>query len=89
MVIIHAKTTLRATPHRTADARRATPAPMIAPVIVCVVDTGIPAQLAPNSMIEPPVEAAKPWCCDNFVIRLPIVSMIFQPPVSVPRAIAI
>jgi hypothetical protein len=88
MVMIQANITLLATPHRTADARLATPAPMIAPVMVWVVDTGIPAQLAANSMIEPPVDAAKPWCCDNLVMRLPIVSMIFQPPINVPSPIA-
>ena len=88
-MISQAKTTLLATPQRTADARRATPAPMIAPVMVCVVETGIPAQLALNSMIDPPVDAAKPWCWDYLVILLPIVSMIFHPPIKVPSPIAI
>ncbi len=89
MVMTQAITTFCATPQRTADSRRATPAPMTAPVMVWVVDTGMPSALAPNSMIDPPVEAAKPWCWDSLVIRLPIVSMIRQPPVSVPRPIAI
>ena len=44
----------------TALARRATPAPMMLPVIVCVVDTGMPSRLAVNTTIEPPVDAAKP-----------------------------
>ena len=39
-------------------------------------------------MIDPPVDAAKPWCWDSLVMRLPIVSMIFQPPERVPRPIA-
>ena len=36
----HAVTMLRATPHRTADARRVAPAPMIAEVITWVVEMG-------------------------------------------------
>ena len=55
-----AATTLPATPQRTALARRATPAPMMLPVIVCVVETGMPSRLAVNTMIDPPVDAAKP-----------------------------
>jgi hypothetical protein len=58
--MIHAITTLRATPQRTADARRAVPAPMIAPVIVCVVYTGIPSADAENRMIDPLSEELKP-----------------------------
>src|SRR5215510_14622057 len=41
-VITQAQTTLLATPQRTAESRRVAPTPMIAPVIVCVVLTGIP-----------------------------------------------
>ena len=39
-------------------------------------------------MIDPPAEALKPWCCDSLVMRVPIVSMIRQPPLSVPSPIA-
>ena len=42
MVTIHAITMLPATPQRTADEPRVVPTPMMAPVIVCVVDTGMP-----------------------------------------------
>ncbi len=42
IVTIHAITMLPATPQRTADAPRVVPTPMIAPVIVCVVETGMP-----------------------------------------------
>jgi len=38
-------TTLLATFQRTADTLRAAPTPTIAPVIVCVVDTGIPSHV--------------------------------------------
>jgi len=41
-VITHAQSTLLATLQRTAESRRVAPTPMIAPVIVCVVLTGIP-----------------------------------------------
>jgi hypothetical protein len=45
-VITQAITIPRATPHRTADVLRADPTPMIAPVIVCVVETGMPSHVA-------------------------------------------
>ena len=45
MVMNQASTIRRATPQRTAEARRAAPTPMIEPVIVCVVDTGIPMRV--------------------------------------------
>ena len=35
-----------ATPHLTAESRRVAPTPMMAPVIVCVVETGMPASVA-------------------------------------------
>lgn len=41
MVRIHAQSSLIVTPHRTADIRFVQPAPIMAPVMVCVVDTGI------------------------------------------------
>ena len=88
MVMTQAVMTLPATCQRTADARRAAPAPMMQPVIVCVVDTGIPIHDAVNNMNDPPSEALKPWCWDSFVMRVPMVSMIFQPPHKVPRPIA-
>jgi len=60
MVTTQAVMTLPATPQRTADARRAAPAPMTQPVMVCVVDTGIPSQDALISMTEPPSDALNP-----------------------------
>ena len=88
MVMTQATATFFATPQRTEDARRAAPAPITQPVIVCVVDTGIPSQEAPKRMTDPPAEALNPWCCDSFVMRVPIVSMIRQPPDKVPRPMA-
>ena len=60
MVMTQAVITLPATCHRTAEARRAAPAPMTQPVIVCVVETGIPSQEAVKSMTEPPDRGAEP-----------------------------
>ena len=42
MVTIQAMTMFPATPQRTAEERCAAPTPMMAPVMVCVVDTGMP-----------------------------------------------
>jgi hypothetical protein len=44
--MIQAMTMLPAMFHRTAETFRAAPTPMIAPVIVCVVETGIPRALS-------------------------------------------
>ena len=46
-VRIHAATTWRATPQRTADRRFVAPTPMIADPIAWVVDTGMPRRAAP------------------------------------------
>ena len=90
MVRIHAHTMRPATPHLTADSLRVavTPTPMIAPVMVCVVETGMPAAVAPNSVIAPAVSAQKPPTGRSFVIFMPIVFTMRQPPNSVPSAIA-
>ena len=58
--MIQAMTMLLATPQRTAETRRAAPTPMMAPVMVWVVETGMPSQVATNSVIAPPVSAQKP-----------------------------
>ena len=42
IVSIQAQSSLMVTPQRTADTRLVAPTPMILPVMVCVVDTGIP-----------------------------------------------
>ena len=87
-VTTQATTMLPATPQRTAEARRAAPTPMIAPVMVCVVDTGTPSPVAMNSVIAPPVSAQKPCMGVSRVILLPIVWTMRQPPRSVPSPIA-
>ena len=54
IVKTHAQTILPAIPQRTADILREEPTPTIAPVIVCVVETGIPIDVAKNKVIAPP-----------------------------------
>ena len=61
---------------------------MIAPVIVCVVETGIPKCVAMNSVIDPAASAANPPTGFNFVMRWPIVLTMRQPPNIVPIPIA-
>src|SRR4029434_3173141 len=88
MVMIQAKTILLATFQRTAEILRAAPTPTIAPVIVCVVDTGIPSQVARNRVAAPPVSAQNPCIGVRWVILDPIVRTMRQPPNNVPSAIA-
>ena len=64
------------------------PTPTSAPVIVWVVDTGIPSAEAPNTVIAPAVSAQNPPIGWSFVIRWPIVRTILHPPESAPSAIA-
>src|SRR6267378_767717 len=88
MVITQATTMPLATFQRTAETRRAAPTPTIAPVMVCVVETRTPSQVAMNSVAAPPVSAQNPCIGVSFVIRNPMVRTIRQPPVRVPNAIA-
>ena len=57
-------------------------------MIVWVVETGIPASDVPINVSAAPDSAQKPLNGLSFVIRLPIVRTMRQPPVSVPRAMA-
>src|SRR5206468_12167876 len=88
IVTIHAQTTCLAIPHRTADSRCVVPTPTIAPVIVWVVDTGIPAWAVKNSVAAAAVSALIPPTGWSFVMRAPSVWTIRHPPNAVPRAIA-
>src|SRR5687767_210964 len=88
IVSTQAQTIRLATPHLTADILRVEPTPTIAPVIVCVVDTGIPPSVVPNNAMAPAVSAQKPPTGFNFVIFEPIVCTMRQPPDNVPSAIA-
>ncbi len=88
IVRIQTHTIRLATNHRTADKRRVTPTPTIAPAMVCVVLTGIPRWAVRNSAEAAAVSALNPPKGDSFVIFIPIVRMILQPPKYVPNAIA-
>ena len=88
IVRIQAHTIRPATPHRTDEMRCAAPTPLIEPVIVCVVETGIPKCEAMKIAAAPPVSAQKPPYGLRRVMRWPIVFTIRHPPNSVPRAMA-
>src|SRR5450830_387638 len=89
MVKIQAHTILPATPQRTADIFCAEPTPTMAPVMVCVVETGTPRALAMNRVMAPPVSAQKPPTGLSFVIFWPMVLTMRQPPNRVPKLIAV
>src|SRR5215510_13251709 len=88
MVMSHAHTMLRVTPHLTAERRRVDATPMIAPVIVCVVLTGIPFMARPKRQTAAALSAQKPPTGRSAVIFCPIVLTIRQPPDIVPKPIA-
>ena len=73
IVSTHAHTILPATRHLTAESRVVDPTPAIAPVMVWVVDTGIPAAVAPNKVSAPAVSAQNPPTGLSLVIFEPIV----------------
>ena len=89
MVNTQAQMRLMVTPQRTADRRLVAPTPMMEPVMVCVVLTGIFRDSVTKSVMAPAVSAATPSKGVTLVIRLPMVFTIFQPPLMVPRAIAV
>lgn len=60
MVGIRAMTISRATCQRTADTLFAAPTAMMAPVMVWVVDTGMPSHAVKKRVMPPPVSAQKP-----------------------------
>ena len=89
IVSIHAQTIFRATPHLTALIPLRAPTPMIAPVMVCVVLTGMPKADAPNKVNAPAVSAQNPSNGFSLVIFCPIVFTILHPPNKVPKPIAV
>ena len=88
IVSSQAHTRPAASPQRTRAGFCTAPVPRMAPVIVCVVETGIPRPEARNSVAAPPAEAAEPLAGVSLVRRCPIVLMMRQPPNSVPAASA-
>ena len=88
MVSIHAHNKFKVTPQRTADNLFVAPTPTIEPVMVCVVLTGIFKFSVMNKVTAPAVSAATPSNGVTFVILVPIVLMMRQPPLIVPNAMA-
>ena len=88
IVSTQATTRLKVTAQRTALTSWAEPTPTMAPVMVCVVETGMPKEEARNRVIAPLVSAQNPPTGLSLVIFWPMVLTIRQPPNSVPRAIA-
>ena len=88
MVRIHAHTMRPATPQRTDENRSVAPTPLIAPAIVCVVETGMPKWDAMKREVAPAVSAQNPPYGRSLVMRWPIVFTIRHPPASVPSAMA-
>ena len=89
MVSTQAQMMLPATPQRTALARWVEPTPTMAPVMVCVVDTGTPMDVAKKRVIAPPVSAQNPPMGLSLVMRCPMVLTMRQPPNMVPKAMAV
>ena len=88
MVNTQAQTMRDAKPQRTADTRLDKPTPMMAPVMVCVVDTGMPSDVATNKAMAPDVCAQNPPDGRMRVMPMPMVRTMRQPPNKVPAAIA-
>ena len=60
------------------------PTPMMAVVLACVVDTGIPNSELKSRDTEAARSAEKPWYFSSFTISMPTDLMIFLPPIEVP-----
>lgn len=74
--------------HRTDRIPFVVPTPRIAPVIACVVDSGIPRNVARMIVVAAAVSAQNPPTGCSRVIPDPIVLTIRHPPNIVPSAIA-
>ena len=89
MVKTQAHNSLTVTPQRTADILFVIPTPIIEPVIVCVVDTGILKCSVENKVNAPADSATTPSKAVTLVILDPMVLTIFQPPLKVHNAITV
>ena len=89
IVITQAQKIFMVNPQRTADNLFVKPTPMIAPVVVCVVETGMPNFWVKNKVMAAAVSAQNPSIGVILVILDPIVLTIFHPPDMVPNAIAV
>src|SRR2546422_6057638 len=89
IVRTQAHTTRLAIPHRTAPKRWVVPTPTIAPVMVWVVETGMPAWAVKNRVKAAASSALIPATGLSLVIREPMVWTIRHPPNRVPRPMAV
>src|SRR5205085_4572153 len=80
MVRTQAQRMRPATPQRTARVPLVAPTPTIAPVMVWVVETGMPSLAMARMVTPPPVSAQKPPIGCSLVRLWPMVRMIRQPP---------
>ena len=76
-------------PHRTAERRLVAPTPIIAPVMVWVVLTGIFRYSVRYNVNAPAVSATTPSKGVTLVILVPMVFTIFHPPDIVPKEMAV
>ena len=72
------------TPKLMAEILFTAPTPMIALVLVWVVDTGIPKRLESRRQKAADKSAENPWYFSSFTISIPTDLMIFSPPTLVP-----
>src|SRR3546814_20077767 len=80
MVSVQAQAMEPATPQRTAEKRLVAPTPMMAPVMVWVVDTGMPNADAKHRVLAPPISAQKPPTGLSLVIFWPMGLTMPTPP---------
>ena len=71
----------------TLESLREAPTPIIAVVLVCVVDTGIPNIEAKNKTMAALTSAENPWYFSSLTISIPTDLIIFIPPTEVPNPI--
>ena len=83
--MIHAST-ISPTTLRLMPIPEPTPAPATDEAAAWVVEIGTPSPVAPKIEVTAPMLAATPEAACRVVIFRPIVSMIFQPPQTVPSA---
>ena len=85
-VKIQVNTMSLTTPKLMADKRLTAPTPIIAVVLVWVVDTGMPNRLEYKRQKEAARSAEKPWYFSSLTISMPTDLIIFSPPTLVPSA---
>ena len=71
--------------HLTALRLRAAPTPMMAVVLVWVVETGRPPKVATARLTQVDRLAAKPWNASIFTMSTPTLLMMRSPPAAVPK----